>query len=329
MAPGLKRRRVTLFAPCNLKRTMRVDGGKSSRPVSRGGDPQTTADAASERSAARDSRRARGETELDMKTVIRTAMASAFALATTGPVAAQGYYPYGTPYPPTDAYRQQQWDYQQQRDQYQDQREAYRADRAQYEAARAAYDRRRADWEAARASYDARYGYGSYIRIYGPAPVWDEARWEDWYAPSTSYYAPSAGYYGRDTAYVSPPPLRCSNNSAVTAGILGAIAGGVLGSNVAGHGERTTGTVLGALVGGGVGAAVGNANDRYRCDAQGAYYSFNDTLPYRVSDNVYRDPRYDYWRNRGCRLAPAPVNDTDYAYVRVCPDSMGRYRITG
>ena len=27
--------------------------------------------------------------------------------------------------------------------------------------------------------------------------------------------------------------------------------------------------------------------------------------------------------------AAAPVNDTDYRYVRVCPDSSGRYRITG
>jgi len=252
-----------------------------------------------------------------MQFAMKTALASALALAMAMPAAAQTY---GAPYRPTDEYIQQQRSYDRDRSTYEAQRRDYRDQRADYRAARADYDRRMADWEARRASYDARYGYGAYVRTYGPAPVWDEGRWA--YAA-----APSAGYYGRDAAYVAP--VRCNNNSAVTAGVIGAIAGGVLGSNVAGRGDRTEGTVLGALVGGGVGAAVGHANDRYKCDAQGAYWSYNDTVPYRVSDNVYRDDRRAYWSRRGCRLAPAPVNDTDYRYVRVCPDSTGRYRVTG
>jgi hypothetical protein len=247
-----------------------------------------------------------------MKTVITTAMASALALATAAPVLAQDYRP-------TDEYLQRQREYEARRDQYEAQRDAYRYRTADYRAARADYDRRMADWEASRAAYDARWGYGAYARRYGPAPVWDEARWA---AP-----APYAGYYGRNTAYTAP--IRCGNNSAVTAGILGALAGGVLGSNVAGRGDRTEGAVLGAVVGGGLGAAVGHASDKYKCDTRGAYYSYNDTIPYRVSDNVYRDNRYSYYRRMGCRLAPAPVSDTDYRYVRVCPDSSGRYRITG
>ena len=251
-----------------------------------------------------------------MELALKTAMASALALATVVPAAAQ---PYGSPYRPTDDYIQQQRSYDRDRSTYEAQRRDYRDQRADYRAARADYDRRMADWEARRAAYDARYGYGAYVRAYGPAPVWDDSRWA--YAP------PSAGYYGRDASYAAP--IRCSNNSTVTAGLIGAIAGGVLGSNVAGRGDRTEGTVLGALVGGGVGAAVGHANDRYKCDQRGAYWSYSDTVPYRVSDNVYRDDRYSYWSRRGCRLAPAPVNDTDYRYVRVCPDGSGRYRVEG
>ena len=253
-----------------------------------------------------------------MKTLMRTAMASALALAAAAPAAAQYG---GSPYRPTDDYMQRQREYEAQRNQYEAQRDVYQANRSDYRAARAAYERRMADWEAARAAYDARYGYGAYARYYGPAPVWNESNWASWSGP------PAAGYYGANASYAAP--IRCNNNSAVTAGVIGAIAGGVLGSNVAGRGDRTEGTVLGALVGGGVGAAVGHANDRYKCDAQGAYWSYNDTVPYRVSDNVYRDDRRAYWSRRGCRLAPAPVNDTDYRYVRVCPDSTGRYRVTG
>ena len=253
-----------------------------------------------------------------MKIVIKTAMASALALATAAPVAAQDY---GSPYRPTDAYQQQQRDYQAQQQIYQQQQDAYRYRAADYRAARADYERRRADWEAARAAYDARYGYGAYVRVYGPAPVWDESRWS-YVAP-----APYADRYGRNSAYVAP--VRCNSNAAVTAGIIGAIAGGVLGSNIAGHGDRGTGTVLGAVVGGGVGAAVGHAHDVQKCDQRGAYYSYNDTVPYRVSNDIYRDDRYAYYSRRGCRLAPAAVNDTDYRYVRVCPDRDGRYRVTG
>jgi uncharacterized protein YcfJ len=260
-----------------------------------------------------------------MQSLLKTAMASALALAAAAPVAAQ---PYGSPYRPTDQYQQQQRDYDAQQ-------QVYRDRSADYRAARADYDRRYVDWEARRAAYDDRYGYGAYVRAYGPAPVWDDSRWA--YAapppaygpaPPPAYGAPAAGYYGADTAYAAPP-IHCNNNAAVTAGLIGALAGGVLGSNIAGHGNKTGGTVLGALVGGGAGAAIGHASDKYKCDQRGAYWSYNDTVPYRVDSDVYRDDRYADYSRRGCRLAPAPVNSTDYRYVRVCPDADGRYRVTG
>ncbi len=158
------------------------------------------------------------------------------------------------------------------------------------------------------------------MRIYGPEPIWDDGRWT----------APAAG---RDAAYTAAPGCYSNNNSsAVTAGIIGALAGAALGSNVAANGRGTEGAVLGAVVGGGIGAAVGHANDKYRCDTNGPYYSYNETVPYREARN-YRSGRYDrnYYTRQRCRLASAPIDGygRDYRYVRVCPDASGRYRITG
>jgi hypothetical protein len=248
-----------------------------------------------------------------MNRITKIGMASVLALATAAPAYAQYYRP-------TDDYQRAQREYEAQREQYQDSREAYREARQDYRAARADYDRRLSDWERARARYDARYGYGSYERRYA-RPIWDEAYWN-------RGSAPYAGYYGSNAS----TNVRCNNNSTVTAGVLGAIVGGVLGSNVAARNARTEGAVLGALVGGGLGAAVGNANDKYKCDSRGPYFTYNDTVPYRESRS-WRYGSYDtnYYTRQRCRLAPAPVDSygNDYRYVRVCPDTDGRYRITG
>jgi hypothetical protein len=248
-----------------------------------------------------------------MTAPFKIAMATALALGTAAPAAAQYYRP---------------------TQQYQQDSARYEVDRASYERQREMYERQRADWERARADYDARYGYGAYARRYGAAPVWDTSRWGpyDSYASNRAYdnRAYDAGRYGRDTAYSAPTGIRCNNNSSVTAGIIGALAGAALGSNVAARNARTEGAVLGAVVGGGIGAAVGNANDRYKCDARGPYFSYNDTVPYREATR-YRSDRYSYYQRQRCRLAPAPADSSgqDYRYVRVCPDAEGRYRITG
>lgn len=249
-----------------------------------------------------------------MKTALKIGVASALATAMALPAAA------GQPYRPTEQYQREYRDYQRQQADYQNRRDGY-------DAARADYERRRNAWEAARADYDRRYGYGAYARRYGAAPAWDDAYW--------SRAAPSAGGYGVDTSYNTA--VRCDNNNRSTAiaGVIGALAGAALGSNVAARNARTEGAVLGALVGGGLGAAVGNANDRYKCDSRGPYYSYNDTVAYRESayDRARRSGRYDYayYNRQRCRLAPAPVDGAgrEYRYVRVCPDGDGRYRITG
>ena len=257
-----------------------------------------------------------------MNAAFKIGMASALVLATAAPAAAQYYRP-------TPQYQQDLSRYQQERQTYESRRDADQDRRVEYERARADYERRRSDWERARAAYDARWGYGAYLRAYGPAPVWDDAYWSGY---STAYVAPSAGYYGYNTAAVAPGAIRCNNNSTITAGVLGALAGAVLGSNVAARNARTEGAVLGAVLGGAVGAGVGRANDRYKCDAQGPYFTRGETIAYREAQGYgYDRNRYSRYNRMGCRLAPAPVDTygQDYRYVRVCPDASGRYRITG
>jgi hypothetical protein len=250
-----------------------------------------------------------------MKKLTNIGLASALALATAVPAVAQ------SPYRPTDEYVRQQQDYDRQRQQYEDTRADYREARRDYRSARRDYDRRLAEWERARTIYDRRYGYGAYARHY-PRPVWNQSYWTSNEPP------PYAGYYGRPAS----SNISCDSNSTVAGGLIGALAGAMLGSNVAGRGDRTEGAVLGGLAGAVVGGAVGNANDRYQCDNRGPYFTYDDTVPYREGRQRYSSA-YDtgYYERQRCRLAAAPVDSygRDMRYVRVCPDGDGRYRITG
>lgn len=278
-----------------------------------------------------------------MHASLKVAMASALALATAAPAMAQNYPSYqdyprddttrpGAEYQPTPQYQEEQQRYEEQRRTYEDRRSDYDRKRSDYARARSEYDHRLADYNRARADYDARYGYGAYARIYGPAPAWDETRWTYYLtpAPAPGYaYAPAAPYYGAPSAYTSAP-VRCDNSSTVGAGVIGAIAGAVLGSNIAARNARTEGAVLGGVVGAGIGAAVGHAHDQYKCDTRGPYFTYQETIPYREG-RYMRSNRYSEYERMGCRLAPAPVNSyaSEYRYVRVCPDRDGRYRIMG
>lgn len=59
---------------------------------------------------------------------------------------------------------------------------------------------------------------------------------------------------------------RCDNGTGGT--VIGAIAGGLLGNEVAGYGDKAVGTIIGAAVGGIAGRAIDKADDpcrrRYR-----------------------------------------------------------------
>lgn len=256
-------------------------------------------------------------------TPVKTALIAALAASTAAPAFAQ--------YQPTEQYQRDLNRYEQQRDEYERSRDRYDDRRESYEDARADYERRRDDYERARADYDRRYGYGAYSRRYGPAPVWDSSRWG-----SNDPYRPGYGrpdYSRPDYAYNDPCRDRRQGNT-VAGGLIGAIAGAALGSNVAASGARTEGAVLGALVGGGFGAAIGNSSAA-KCDDNGHYWTYNDTIPYREG-SYYRNRNsgrygYNYYNRQRCRLAAAPSDwggRTEYRYVRVCPDRQGRYRIT-
>jgi len=196
--------------------------------------------------------------------------------------------------------------------------QVYGAGSSDYLSQRAQYDRDRADYERARADYDRRYGSGAYDR-----------RYPDY---ANRYGAPYAGRYGDDVSYNAPCRVDAKRN-ATAGGVIGALVGAVAGSNLAARNAKPEGTVLGALVGAGVGASIGNASAKNRCDANGQYWTYDETVPYRESSRYRASSSTAYSTySRRCRLAPA---DTDYngrvetRYVRVCPDSEGRYRIQG
>jgi len=140
------------------------------------------------------------------------------------------------------------------------------------------------------------------------------------------------GYRSRDDRGRGPCADR-SGDRAATGGIIGALAGAAIGSNVAGRGSHTEGAVLGAVAGGVVGASI--ASSSARCDGSGYYYSYNQTRPYRESSDYrgQRSGQYDYshYRSNGCRLVIAPARwngGEETRYARACPDRYGRYRLT-
>lgn len=250
---------------------------------------------------------------------------SLIAAATAGVITLTAASAIAQSYPMTwEQYQAQQRDYQRQRSDYYDRR-------GDYDAQRRAYEARRDQYLRDQAAYDRRYGRGAYVRTYG------EWRWDP--------YAPSADYYGRDVYYHDNDPYASYRDSpceqrrdsrTVAGAVIGALAGAAIGSNVAATDVQTEGAVLGALVGAGIGGGIGRQTAN--CDSRGYYWRRDQTISYREGgyyrDRGYRSGRYaynDYYR-RGCRLAPAPVDwrgRTEYRYVRVCPDSSGRYRITG
>lgn len=287
---------------------------------------------------------------------LKIALVATVAMATAAPAFAQ--------YQPTQQY---------QRDlrEYDNQQADYASRQAEYQRARDDYEARRDRYERDRARYDRRYGVGAYARINGPAPAWDDNYWNDRYR-SVSWsnrddFDRRAAQYDRDRATYDrrngrgayerrygPPPVWSANDNGrdvaytgayndpcrgkkttntVAGGLIGALAGAALGSNVAARNARTEGAVLGAVVGGALGANIGKSTAK--CDDTGYYYSYDQTIPYQESDydRRARSGRYDYtyYNNQRCRLAPAPIdnNGQDYRYVRVCPDGEGRYRITG
>jgi hypothetical protein len=191
-----------------------------------------------------------------------------------------------------------------------------------------------ARYEAARADYDRKYGTGAYDQThrppFPPAPARSPPPSPP---PAEPIYSPTDG-----PPYLGSTCLRRSETD--RAGLAAAIAG-ALGSGPAAASSKAEGAVLGALIDGTLGSNLATSETSGRryapeCDAEGFFFSFDQTFPYRESSvRRLRNGEHDqqYYFEEGCRLAVAPIitatGAVEYHYARVCPDRRGRYRFTG
>ncbi len=174
-------------------------------------------------------------------------------------------------------------------------------------------------------------------------------------AQSSNYYG--GGYYD--------PCQRSTSNRGTTGGVIGALAGAAIGSNVAARNARTEGAVLGGLLGAALGSKVGK--DSAACGSQqrqsyygspqygsngyadSSYYGGYGEQGYGYGNTGYGNSGYDngagysnYGRSYGvadrnntgaenCSLAESPIYLPDgrvqKRFVRVCQDSRGRYQV--
>ena len=123
------------------------------------------------------------------------------------------------------------------------------------------------------------------------------------------------------------------NDAKLVGGLLGAVVGGVIGSQVSGNGARTEGSAVGAVLGGLAGAGIGDesvdCNKRrtyrsrpysgqtygsgYNSGYTPAHYRYDD----RRRDRYRRDYRYDDYRHRDHRYRH------DHVHTQACYDTYG------
>ena len=94
------------------------------------------------------------------------------------------------------------------------------------------------------------------------------------------------------------------SNNGTTGAVIGGVAGAVLGSNVAGRGDRTEGAVIGGLAGALLGNSVGrsNAKSSYACESRDyGSVRYNPSAPYYgnpydrgYGQRAYRNSGYRY-----------------------------------
>jgi hypothetical protein len=154
-----------------------------------------------------------------------------------------------------------------------------------------------------------------------------------------------------NSGYYYDPCRRDQTNRSTIGGVLGALAGAAIGSNVAGRGVRTEGALLGGAVGAVGGAVVGNrsaaCNSGYAPPPRTSYYREAPTYYSERRAEPYYD-RSQYYDDRdryaesytvvdrpapaadNCTLAESPIYMPDgrmqKRFVRVCRDANGRYQ---
>ncbi|HYG25753.1 MAG TPA: hypothetical protein VD906_02490 [Caulobacteraceae bacterium] len=249
---------------------------------------------------------------------------------------------------------------------YTEAHQTYQQQQAAYEAQQSAYEAARLKYENDRAAYDARWGAGAYARLHGPFVYTPPAYTYGYgstaattYPYSTAPYVypgvPAATYPYTTSPYASTYPYSStypyttapyaggySVNASygVATPCVGATGGLNMGAlsvaaNAALAGKTLSGTtevnraVLGAVVDHALGARSIASS---QCDANGYFYTFEQTQPYREG---YYDAQ-GRWvvgvtgAYANCRLAPAPTDATasTWRFVKVCPDASGRFRIS-
>jgi len=173
----------------------------------------------------------------------------------------------------------------------------------------------------------------------------------------TTFAAIPSFAQAQDGGYYYDPCKRERTSRGTVGGVIGALAGAAIGSNVAARGVRTEGAVLGGAVGAVGGAMVGHSSAA--CEPGGyaprtgayqsgpAYYSERQPPPQPYYDRSYDRSRYYDDRDRyadsytvvdrpaasadDCTLAESPIYLPDgrmqKRFVRVCRDSTGRYQV--
>lgn len=78
---------------------------------------------------------------------------------------------------------------------------------------------------------------------------------------AATFATPALAHAGNYATTSYHDDCRTNTQDQVVAGAVGAVLGGVLGSQVSGNGARTEGSVLGAVLGGAAGAAIADGNN--------------------------------------------------------------------
>jgi hypothetical protein len=163
------------------------------------------------------------------------------------------------------------------------------------------------------------------------------------------------GAYDRQ-GYYYDPCQRSTTQRGTGGGLAGAGLGAAIGSGVAARGAKTEGAVLGGLLGAVIGSSIGKKSAACasgRVPSPTAYNgAYEDHTHY---SNSYEGARHDASRDtyyersyerqgryrvdnrtqhadvNGCTLAESPIYLPDgrvqKRFVRVCPDSNGKYQI--
>lgn len=104
----------------------------------------------------------------------------------------------------------------------------------------------------------------------------------------------------------------------IIGGLLGAIAGGVAGYEIAGAGDRVLGTVLGAGSGGLIGGLLGSLfdrNDKRRYDCEAALDAYLSQPTARIASREIAYPAYGAYPAYAYGYAPAYAPAYTYAYA--------------